>query len=238
MINDPFTNDRLANKLEYYLETNLNADIFNLIEFIYLNTENLKERLYLTKYLLNSNKSLMTNLQYFLTLEQDKKNESIEHLKGLYYNPETLENYMNTSIKKGKNKSEHINILTKFFTELYQNNIEFLKTEIESIELEIESSDYAFGSEDQQKQPDQQPDKIVLKRGRKKDSDLEKRIIVLDRLETALKLKEKGHKLYLQENYHSTLTRDFKYFYDNISKAKDKLSKLKIEDIEKAKPKK
>lgn len=104
----------------------------------------------------------------------------------------------------------------------------------EKNDFEKQLNELETGSEDQQ----EQPDKIVLKRGRKKDTDLEKRIIVLDRLETALKLKEKGHKLYLQENYHSTLTRDFKYFYEHISKAKDKLSKLKIEDIEKAKPKK
>jgi hypothetical protein len=116
----------------------------------------------------------------------------------------------------------------EFLSKYYELNIESIENEISKLELET-------GSEDQQEvtpETAKQPDKIVLKQGRPKDSKYEKKIIVLDLLETALNLKKKGHKLYLQKNYHNTLIRAFHYYYKHISKAKDKLSKLTLDDIQ------
>jgi len=175
-----FADDRLVNMLEYYIETNPEAELNDLVEFIRKNTANLKEELYIIKSLLNDMKYFkLEYLKDFHALDIETKTNNLNQLKGMYYKQESLDKFLASN----NTENEKLDLMNDFFVKLYTDNIDYLELEIESIKLTIESSDYPFGSE-QEATPEtaKQPKKRKYKTNKIKADNLKK----LNLLKTAM----------------------------------------------------
>jgi hypothetical protein len=215
-------------KIKYPFLSKNNAD--NVLMFIYMNADNRLDELCIKKLYFNSIKKILSIFKD-AELQPFKRQTMIfnDFLSVNYVDNYALNSYLETKRNLIKSECDKLQITIEYLVKFYQSEIYTIETDIECLKLELETGSEQEVTPETATQPKAKP------KGRPKDTDYEKRIIVLDILETALNLKKRGFKLYLQSNYHTTLIRAFHYYHKNISQAKDKLSKLTLEDIQQIK---